>query len=153
MASKKAKKKSTKRAGKPVAKKAAKRSAAKKAPAKRAPKGPLHQVIHWEIQSKSPERLHGFYRDVFAWNIDTNNPMKYGMVASGGEHGIDGGIGGTESPSSDVLVYVGTPSIDDTLAKIGQRGGRTLMPRTDIGPVIMAIFQDPEGNTLGLVEG
>jgi predicted enzyme related to lactoylglutathione lyase len=152
MAAKKAKKKASKRA-KPVAKKAAKRSAAKKAPAKRAPKGPLHQVIHWEIQSKSPERLQGFYREVFAWNIDTNNPMNYGMVASGGEHGIDGGIGGSQGPSSDVLVYVGTPDINDTLAKIGQRGGRTLMPRTDIGPVIMAIFQDPEGNTLGLVEG
>jgi predicted enzyme related to lactoylglutathione lyase len=151
---KKAKKKASKRAAaRPVAKKAAKRSAAKKAPAKRAPKGPVHQVIHWEIQSKAPERLHGFYRDVFAWNIDTNNPMNYGMVASGGELGIDGGIGGSQGPSSDVLVYVGTPSIDDTLAKIAERGGRTLMPRTDIGPVIMAIFQDPEGNTLGLVEG
>ena len=32
-------------------------------------------------------------------------------------------------------------------------GGQTLMPRTDIGMIIMAQFRDPEGNVIGLVEG
>jgi predicted enzyme related to lactoylglutathione lyase len=159
MASKKAKKKAkaakpaTKVARKVAAKKVPKKKAvARKAPAKRAPRGPAHQVIHWEIQSKVPERLHDFYRDVFSWSIDANNPMKYGMVSSGGEHGIDGGIGGTPGEQSSVVVYVGVPDIDETLAKVHALGGRATMPRTDIGPVIMALFQDPEGNTFGLVE-
>lgn len=77
MAAKKAKKASKKPT---TPKKGAKKTvAAKKAPPKKAaakkaaprkptkPKGPRHQVVHWEIQSKSPERLHDFYRDVFAW--------------------------------------------------------------------------------------
>jgi len=79
--------------------------------------------------------------------------MNYGMVASGGVHGIDGGIGGAMGPSSQVLVYVSVPDINAALDKITSRGGRTLMPRTDVGPVIMAIFQDPEGNTFGMIEG
>jgi hypothetical protein len=170
MATKKTKKKASKRAqakpaAKPAAKatkKVAKKSAAKKSAAKKTsarkpaakpvPRGPAHQVVHWEIQSKTPEKLHEFYGEVFAWKIDANNPMNYGMVSSGGRDGINGGIGGAMGPTSQVLVYVNVPDINASLEKIGSLGGRTLMPRTDVGPVIMAIFQDPEGNTFGIIE-
>jgi predicted enzyme related to lactoylglutathione lyase len=161
MAKKKKKKKAAKlasakpaaKAVKKVAKKsAAKKSAARKPAPKPVPRGPAHQVVHWEIQSKAPERLHSFYGEVFEWKIDANNPMNYGMVASGGRDGIDGGIGGSMGPTSQVLVYVNVPNINAALDRINASGGRTIMPRTDVGPVIMGIFQDPEGNTLGLVE-
>jgi predicted enzyme related to lactoylglutathione lyase len=36
---------------------------------------------------------------------------------------------------------------------IEANGGKTLMPRTDIGPVVMALYADPEGNRMGLIEG
>jgi len=155
MATKKSKKKSVKRAAPKAAKKVAKRSAVKKSAARRpaAASAPRHPVVHWEIQSKMPERLHEFYGEIFSWKIDANNSMNYGMVPSGGGKGsINGGIGGTMGPISDVLVYVSVPDITATLDRIDANGGRTLMPRTDIGPVIMGIFQDPEGNTLGLIE-
>jgi predicted enzyme related to lactoylglutathione lyase len=133
--------------------KAAKKPAAKTAassPKKRAAK---HEIVHWEIQSRAPERLHSFYADALGWEIDTNNPMRYGMVASGGPQGIDGGIGGTQGTSSRVLVYAAVPSIPLVLERIESLGGKTLMPRTDIGPVIMALYEDPEGNAMGLIEG
>ncbi len=163
MASKKSKKKATRPASKKPAAKVAKavkvakkvtpkkKAAAKKAtaPVKR---GARHQVVHWEIQSKMPEKLHEFYSVVFSWDVDANNPMNYGMVASGGERGIPGGIGGSPTPAPSVVVYADVPDIDATLATVNELGGRTVMPRTDIGPVIMALFQDPEGNTFGLVE-
>jgi len=155
------KKKKLAASSKRVAKKAAKRPAAKaakrpaekvatKSPKKRAAK---HEVVHWEIQSLAPEKLHSFYAGALGWEIDANNPMRYGMVASGGPQGIDGGIGGTQSPSSRVLVYASVPSIPVVLERIESLGGKTLMPRTDIGPVIMALYADPEGNTMGLIEG
>jgi predicted enzyme related to lactoylglutathione lyase len=162
MAAKKSAKKAKKKTPAPkkaapkkaVAKKAAPRkAAAKKAPAPRKPKGPRHQVVHWEIQSKSPELLHAFYRDVFAWDISVDNPMKYGMVSSGGgAEGINGGIGGAMGPSSKVLVYASVPSIDEALAKVAEKGGRTVLPRSDMGMVVLAVFEDPEGNAFGLVE-
>ncbi len=162
MAAKKSAKKPTKRSAKPAPKKAppkkaaAKKAAPKKTAAKKAaPRKPKtrHPVVHWEIQSTSPARLHDFYRDVFAWEIDANNPMQYGMVASGaGGDSIGGGIGGTQGPTSKVLVYASVPDIDAALATIGEKGGRTIMPRTDLGMVTMAIFEDPEGNAFGLVE-
>jgi predicted enzyme related to lactoylglutathione lyase len=135
-------------------KKAPARKAAAKSPARRAAKKVKHPVVHWEIQSQDPSRLHRFYAEAFGWSIDVNNPMKYGMVSSGRDAGgIDGGIGGTQAPGSRVVVYTQVPSIDDVLSRISAGGGRTVMPRTDIGPVIMALYEDPEGNTMGLIEG
>ena len=149
----KAAKKAAPKAAKKAAPKAAKKAAApKRAAARKASKPSGPQMVHWEIQSQSPEKLHGFYADVFGWNVDASNPMKYGLVASGGKGGINGGIGGSEQPGSRVLVYANVPSIDATLSKIESAGGRGIMPRTDIGMVIMAIYMDPEGNVMGLIE-
>jgi len=155
--------KKTKAKKKAVAKKAApKRAAPKKAAAKKtarsaraaskAPKSKVHSVIHWEIQSRDPAKLHDFYSGALGWEIDANNPMNYGMVASKGREGINGGIGGSQG-SSRVLVYSEVPSIPSILERIESLGGRTVMPRTDIGPVIMALYEDPEGNVMGLIEG
>jgi len=152
MAGKKGSKKA-KKAGK--AKAAPKRSAAKRPAARRAAPAkakPRHPVVHWEIQSQDPGRLHSFYSNVFGWKIDTNNPMNYGMVNSGGGGGIAGGIGGSQMPESRVLVYAQVPSIDDALSRVSMHGGRTVLPRQDMGPVIMALYEDPEGNLMGLVE-
>ena len=153
MAAKRGSKKA-KKAGKAKAapkRAAAKRPAARKAaPAKAKPKHP--PVVHWEIQSQDPARLHSFYTNVFGWKIDANNPMGYGMVQSGGGGGIGGGIGGTQMPASKVLVYASVPSIDNALSLVSQHGGKTVMPRQDLGMVIMALYEDPEGNLMGLVE-
>jgi predicted enzyme related to lactoylglutathione lyase len=150
----KSKAKSATKAAPPKAARASKAPAVKAAPApkaKAAKRG--NPVLHWEIQSTQPEVLHDFYSEVFGWAIDANNPMKYGMVSSKGlAGGIDGGIGDAMHGASRVLVYASVQSIPPVLARIEQRGGRTLMPRTDIGPVVMAIYTDPEGNTMGLIE-
>jgi len=145
-----------KAAKKPAAKKAAAKKAAPRAAARKAaaPKVTHPQILHWEIQSHQPAALHAFYSDVFGWVIDANNPMNYGMVSSGGGGGINGGIGGSMGGAgSKVLVYAAVKEIDPVLAKIEGAGGKTIMPRTDIGPVIMAIYTDPEGNAMGLIEG
>jgi predicted enzyme related to lactoylglutathione lyase len=151
MATKKSKRKTARSAPRPktTSSRPAKRRAAK-APKKKASAA---QVVHWEIQSQNPTKLHQFYADAFSWKIDANNPMRYGMVASGGPQGIDGGIGGTQAPGSRIVVYAAVPSIVTTLERIESLGGKTIMPRTDVGPVIMALYEDPEGNVMGLVEG
>jgi uncharacterized protein len=157
MATKKSKKKAavTARKAKPAARKAAPaRAPAKRGrAAKKSTQARVHPVVHWEIQSTVPTRLHDFYSQAFGWKIDANNPMKYGMVASKGRDGIPGGIGGAPEQQARVLVYTSVPSIDDLLERIESLGGKTRMPRTDIGPVIMALYEDPEGNVMGLIEG
>jgi predicted enzyme related to lactoylglutathione lyase len=130
--------------------KAATKRAGRKAPARKAAAKPA--VVHWEVQARDPAKQQAFFGELFSWRIDANNSMSYGMVEAGSTDGIGGGIGGG-SGASLVTVYVQVDDIDSTLAKAESLGAQTIMPRTDIGMIIMAQFRDPEGNVIGLVEG
>lgn len=141
---------------------AAKKKAAKKkaaAPKKKSTtkarlknKASAQPVVHWEIQAKNPVKVQKFYAELFAWKISAEDPTNYGMVASkAGSLGIDGGIGASAG-TSKVTFYVQVENIPATLAKCERLGGKTIMPRTDLGMVTMAMFQDVEGNQIGLVE-
>lgn len=115
-------------------------------------KRPHPAVVHWEIQSSDPARQRGFFSDLFGWSIDANNPQDYGMVPHGGADSIPGGIGGTQDATSRVTVYVEVPDVDAVLARAQELGAATVLPRTDMGMVVMAQFRDLEGNLIGLVE-
>src|SRR5712692_1731260 len=112
-------------------------------------------VTHFEVQGKDGKRLQQFYAQLFDWKIDANNPMEYGMIDTGGK-GINGGIGGN-GPSEEhsrVTFYVEVSDLQAALDKAEKLGGKTLMPITEIpGAVTMAMFADPEGNTVGLIKG
>ena len=164
MAKKTARKKSpakAKKAAKKPAKKAARKAARRpaRAAASAAPDagyspprlvGP--SVVHWEVQARDPVAQREFFGSLFGWNVDANNPQNYGMVTPAGPGSIGGGIGATmDAPRA--TFYVQVPSIADTLDKAATMGAQTLMPRTDIGMIVMAQFRDPEGNVIGLVEG
>lgn len=111
-------------------------------------------VLHWEITGKDAKKLHEFYGKLFDWKIDANNPMNYGMVNTGGEGGINGGIGpAPHGHSGSVTFYVQVPKLEDQLKKAQGLGGKTIMPPMQVpnGPRI-ASFADPEGNVVGLFE-
>jgi predicted enzyme related to lactoylglutathione lyase len=110
-------------------------------------------VVHWEVQARDPIAQQKFFGDLFGWNVDANNPQNYGMVNPAGPGSIGGGIGATMDDAPRAIFYVQVPSIVDTLDKAATMGGATVMPRTDIGMIVMAQFRDPEGNIIGLVEG
>ncbi len=148
-----AKKVAPKRPTKRPPKAASKPVKAAKAPARPAPKKRSHAaVVHWEIQAADPARQRDFFSSLFGWAIDANNPQDYGMVPNGGPDSIGGGIGGTQDSTSRVTVYVEVPDINAALAKAEALGAATIMPRMDIGMVVMAQFRDLEGNLIGLVE-
>lgn len=111
-------------------------------------------VVHFEIYGKDGKRLQEFYRELFGWKIDANNPMNYALVEpgiGGPENGVGGGIAQADAPF--VTIYVQVISLDETLQKAESMGGKTVMPPMDVpgGPTI-AQFQDPEGNRIGLVK-
>ncbi|HMF44758.1 MAG TPA: VOC family protein [Polyangia bacterium] len=161
MAKKKARKKApakSKKAAKKPAKKSA-RPAVRRAAKTAAPEGGYQppkltgpSVVHWEVQARDPGAQQRFFGDLFGWSVDANNPQNYGMVTPAGPGSIGGGIGGT-TDAPRATFYVQVPSIVDTLDRAMTMGAQTVMPRTDIGMVIMAQFRDPEGNLIGLIEG
>ena len=70
-----------------------------------------------------------------------------------GDLGISGGLAQSEMAPA-VLVYVGADDLQATLDKVGNVGGKTVMPVAEIEGVgvTIAIFEDPAGNKVGLVK-
>jgi len=115
----------------------------------------MHNVCHWEIAAKDASALQNFYRKMFDWEIDADNPMNYGMARSGGQagNGIDGGIyQKCEETPAYVTFYVMVEDLQAYLDRAVSLGGTTLVPPTAIpdGGGHIAMFADPEGNRIGL---
>ena len=111
-----------------------------------------HPVIHWEIAAKDADRLQKFYAKLFEWKIDSNNPMNYGMVDTGGKGGINGGIFTAEGDVPPcVTLYVEVDDLKAYLDKVVSLGGKQIIPPTPIPNIgHYAMFKDPEGNLIGL---
>ena len=112
-------------------------------------------VVHFEVGGKNSSGLQKFYAKNFGWKIDAKNPMNYGVVATGADKGIAGGISpaNDEGPAAWVTFYIEVPRIDPVLKQITKSGGKIVVPRTAIPDMVtFAQFQDPEGNLVGLVE-
>ncbi len=109
-----------------------------------------NQVVHFEVHGKDGKRLGEFYTQLFGWKVDANNPMQYGLV-SAASAGIGGGI--AQSPQAPkVTFYVAVDDLAVSLARAAQLGGRTLMePHAVPGGPEIALFEDPEGNAIGLL--
>jgi predicted enzyme related to lactoylglutathione lyase len=108
-------------------------------------------VIHFEVVGKDGSKLQQFYSDLFDWDIKADNPMNYGIVDNGGE-GINGGVGQAPDGTGHVTWYVQVDDINEYLQKAEGIGGKTVMPRTEMDMVTLALVADPEGNVVGLVE-
>ena len=110
-------------------------------------------VVHFEIMGGAGTELESFYSELFGWKIDSNNPMRYGMVDTGGGPGaITGGIGGAPDGSPRVSIYAQVEDLQATLDKVEAMGGRTVLPPTKVpGGPELAMFADPVGNITGIL--
>lgn len=111
-------------------------------------------VVHFEIHGGDSKVIAEFYSDVFAWKVNADNPMNYGLVDTDADgQGIAGGICATDMAPA-VLIYVQVADPQECLDRVTEAGGTTVLPVTEIpGAVTMAIFEDPAGNKVGLVKG
>jgi predicted enzyme related to lactoylglutathione lyase len=109
------------------------------------------QVIHVEVTGKDGVKLQQFFKDVFGWSLDTNNPGGYGMYRQG--DGLTGGIGAAnEGQPGGVTFYVHSDDPQGTLDRAAAAGGRVLRPLTEVAPeTTIALFADPEGHVIGIM--
>lgn len=107
-------------------------------------------VVWFEIHGQDPTRLHAFYREVFGWTIDADNPMSYGFVQTGSELGIQGAVA-TGQGTRGVTIYLDTDDVQGTLDRAVAAGAEVVLPVGGLpGVVQLAQFRDPEGNWIGL---
>jgi uncharacterized protein len=112
-------------------------------------------VVHFEIMGGQGIELEKFYSELFGWKVNSNNPMKYGVVdTGGGPRGINGGVGPANDGSKRVSVYVEVHDLQATLDKVEVLGGSTILAPTEVpGGPKLAMFTDPAGNVTGLLLG
>jgi len=111
-------------------------------------------VVHFEIRGKDPKRLVEFYRELFGWNIEGDNPMGILQIApgiGGPVEGVGGHIRAADVPG--VSIFVQVLDLNETLRKAEEMGGRAVLQPFDVpgGPTI-AQMADPEGNLVGLIK-
>jgi predicted enzyme related to lactoylglutathione lyase len=119
-------------------------------------------VVHFEIIGKDPEKLRGYFGELFGWEYDTSSPVaeevsepaNYGFVnrpTTSDGTGIPGGVGGGAGYDGHAIFYVGVPSVEAALQKAETLGGKRQM-----GPVraptglVVGHFTDPEGHLIGV---
>jgi len=115
-------------------------------------------VVHFEVIGKDAEKLQSYYADLFGWNVNADNPMKYGMVSreenlSSEGTGIGGGVGtGPDGYEGHVTFYVAVPDVEEALVKAESLGGTRVMGPQKMDQVELGQFKDPEGHLIGLVK-
>jgi predicted enzyme related to lactoylglutathione lyase len=118
-------------------------------------------VVHFEVIGKDGAKLQSYYSELFRWEIDSSNPLNYGVVQREGNTNAEGvGIGGGIGPGPSqeypghVTFYVEVPDVEAALAKAESLGGKRLfgpdkVPGTDVE---LGQFTDPEGHMIGLTK-
>jgi predicted enzyme related to lactoylglutathione lyase len=116
-------------------------------------------IVHFEIIGRDAKKLQSYYSELFGWEMDSDNPMNYGIVQRDGNVnadgvGIGGGVGaGPEGYDGHVTFYVEVPDVEAALAKAESLGGsRTMGPEKVMDQVEIGMFTDPEGHAVGVVK-
>ncbi|MGH8680565.1 MAG: VOC family protein [Burkholderiales bacterium] len=111
-------------------------------------------VVHFELMSKDPAKLSGFYAELFGWKIQHLPEMNYRLVETGGEGGINGGIFKPEqeglSPGG-TLFYIAVDDLAAYRKKVVAAGGKICVEEQAVpGMGAFSLFTDPEGRMMGL---
>ncbi len=107
-------------------------------------------IVFFDIAGTNLPSQATFYRNVFDWQSDANGRLL--VPAATPLPGLLRIEPPTQTSVAERLIYIGVPDINATLAKIRSSGGQVVLPRTAAPGAIIALFRDPAGNRMGLVE-
>jgi predicted enzyme related to lactoylglutathione lyase len=108
-------------------------------------------IVFFDIAAPQLTSQAAFYKAVFGWEADATgglsvpvaNPLPGNLRVEPSDQG----------PLTERVLYVGVPDINATLKVVAAHGGSVVFPRMVApGVVILALFNDPAGNRMGLVE-
>lgn len=103
-------------------------------------------IVFFDIAGTDLARQTAFYRDVFGWEAGPGGTLRVP-------------VGGSPLPGllrtdpADKIIYLGVDDVTGTLAQVVAHGGKIVQPRFEVkGVVVLGLFTDPAGNSMGLVE-
>ncbi|MBO0690333.1 MAG: VOC family protein [Candidatus Dormibacteraeota bacterium] len=108
-------------------------------------------VVHWEIVAREPERLAGFYRRLFNWEIGDGPVMQVAPGLGGPEPGPGGHL--RQGGHGGVNLFVQVRDLRSSLTLAAELGGEVVQEPVQIpGGATYAAVHDPEGNRVVLVQ-
>ena len=114
-----------------------------------------------ELMTTDPKAAKAFYTAVIGWKTSSmqGSPMEYDFWQTGDSPDtMIGGLMAMPPGAAEMgappswLAYIEVPDTDAMVDQVVKLGGKVVMPRTVLPDVILGLFEDPEGHTLGLVE-
>lgn len=111
-------------------------------------------IVHWELMGPNGEEQKNFYSTIFDWEFLTPEGFENYHMTQGDDMAVNGAIGqGSEETPAYSCIYVQVDDIEAKLTQIESIGGKTVLPRTELPEMVtFAMFNDPAGNLVGLVE-
>jgi predicted enzyme related to lactoylglutathione lyase len=110
------------------------------------------KICYIQIPAGDVERSAEFYRDVFGWNIRTNNQGHIAFDDATGEVSGSWITGRPPSATPGLLIYVMVDSVAAALDAVVAAGGEVVQPIGGDAPEITARVLDPGGNVIGLYQ-
>jgi uncharacterized protein len=113
-------------------------------------------AVDWvEIGCSDPQAAVGFYRDLFGWTFQSDQPSEaeqfHAGFDTGSEVGARGGVGRSRDGQPSVDIYAKVDDVARYLDRVGPAGGSVVMPATQVDPeTTIAMLVDPTGNTFGV---
>lgn len=109
-----------------------------------------------QLNTSDPDRAAAFYTDLLGWRFQYvgSDEQPYWGIFNG--PGLNGGMmplpPGAEA-TSHWLAYFATDGVDAPAARVGELGGRMLVPPTPVPTGRIAVASDPQGAAFALLEG
>ena len=111
-------------------------------------------VVHFEIGAADDRPLLAFYGELFGWGLRAVPGVNYTLVDTRGGGGINGGIGRSGTGEAWATFYVEVDDPQAFLDRAEALGATTVLPATEIpGMATFAMFDDPDGLLVGLMQG
>ena len=109
-------------------------------------------IAHAEIPATNLDTTKDFLNKVLGWEF---RPFGNGYLLYNTHKGVTIGLRKVEKPATGdtTIFHINVDSIDETLAKVADAGGKIARNKTVI-PVMgwYALINDPDGNTIGLFQ-
>ncbi|MDH5327797.1 MAG: VOC family protein [Gammaproteobacteria bacterium] len=116
----------------------------------------MNRPTHFELTAEDPEKLAGFYSQVFGWQISKwEGPVDYWLVSTGNDadKGINGAIMGRNNVQQPVVNTIEVSSLDETFATVTSNGGNKVTEPMEIpGVGTFAYCVDPGGTLFGILQ-
>jgi predicted enzyme related to lactoylglutathione lyase len=116
----------------------------------------MNVLTHFEIPVDDVDKAKEFYSNLFDWEFNYMEEMKYLMFNTESEDGktkLSGGIFKKPNESFKVTNYFSVKNLAESVKKVEELGGKIVIPKTPVpGMGWFVHFTDIDGNLLALFE-